>query len=98
VIADQGGDPLIFSRDSGRILFAEHGMGSWEPDELFPDLATMAACLGAIGNVVVEAGDLFAGDDGYIGASFRETAQSVLTNILGASDEAEMVLGSLGWG
>jgi hypothetical protein len=61
-------------------------------------LTPMAACLGAIGTVVVEAGDRFTDDDGYIGASFRQTAGSVLADILGSNDKAETVLGLLGWG
>jgi hypothetical protein len=98
VVGDQGGDPLIFSRETGKILFAEHGTGSWEPDELFSDLSTMSGCLGAMGTVVAQAGDHFTDDDGYIGPSFRQAAESALTGLLGSLDEARNVLASLGWG
>ena len=59
VVADQGGDPFILSRSSGVVLIAEHGAGSWDPAELFPDMNTMAACLGYLGSIVQVAGDDF---------------------------------------
>lgn len=98
VVADQGGAPFILSCQTGRILFAEHGTGLWEPGELFVDLITMAYCLVALGEVVLEAGDRFTDDDGYISAQFHRAAKQVLANILGTTAEADAVLASLGWG
>ncbi|MGC4091933.1 MAG: hypothetical protein QM756_29430 [Polyangiaceae bacterium] len=97
VVGDHGGDPLIFSRKTSRILFAEHGAGSWDAFELFPDLLTMTCCLGAMGTVVVEAGERFS-DDGYIVPRFREKAEAALADLLGSRNRADAVLATFGWG
>jgi hypothetical protein len=57
VVASEGSNPFILSRSSGRVLHDEVGRGVWKPAELFPDLNTMAASLGQLGALVVEAGD-----------------------------------------
>jgi len=53
VIADEGGDPFIFDGASGRVLFAIHGTGNWDARPLFTDVNIAAACLAAIGAIVV---------------------------------------------
>jgi hypothetical protein len=49
----ESGDPFIFVRSSSVVLHAYHGEDEWDPVEMFPDLNTMAACLGELGGVRV---------------------------------------------
>ena len=97
VVGDQGGDPLIFSRATGEILFAEHGAGRWEPKPLFPDLTAMAACLGMLGEIVVAAGDGFTDDRDRIVREHRNRAIETLQEALGSKSKAQNVLKILGW-
>jgi hypothetical protein len=97
VVADQGGDPFILSRECGAVLHDEHGRGVWEPGELFPDLATMAACLGQLGEVVVSAGKGFTDKDCRICPEHWEAARAGLQRLLGSALDAEAILAALGW-
>jgi hypothetical protein len=98
VVADQGGDPFIFSRASGRVLHAVHGTGAWEPGKIFADLNTMAACLGHLGAVVVSAGAAFTDDDCLIRPEYRERALVGLRQLVGSTSETESILETLAWG
>jgi hypothetical protein len=98
VVADQGGDPFILSRASGRVLHAVHGTGVWEPEEMFADLNTMAACLGHLGVVATSAGEAFTDADCLIRLEPREQALVGLRQLLGSTSEAESILETLGWG
>ncbi len=95
VVADEGADPFIYCH--GRILFAHHGEGGWEPCELYPDIVTMAACMGTLGSVVLNAGEKFSDDDGYIRPEFRTEAISRLTEIIKNKTEAEIIVETAGW-
>ncbi len=97
VVADQGGDPFILSRTSGKVLFAEHGGGAWDLIELFPDLNTMAACLGELGAVVVSAGESFTDEDDFIRPKHRKRALAGLRSLTSSTSEAEFILESLDW-
>ena len=83
VIADQGADPFIFSRETGGVSLAEHGEGTWEPVPLFPNLNAMAACLGLIGSWV---------DSGEVGSVLAK-----LTTLLGEPAESGRILSALGF-
>ena len=98
MVADQGGDPFILSRSSGPVLHDEHGRGVWEPGELFPDLNTMAACLGQLGAVVAAAGEGFTDEDCRIRADWHAEAHAGLRRLLGSAAAADCVLSALGWG
>ncbi len=98
VVGNEAGDPFIFSRASGRILMAQHGQGSWEPHPLFPDVTAMVACLAALGSIVKSAGESFTDEDGNITPIQRERGLREIGALLGASGDAEAVLGLLGWG
>ena len=98
VVADQGGDPFILSRSSGTVLYAEHGAGAWEPCEMFPDLNTMAACLGQLGVVAVSAGEKFTDEDSLIRPEYRERALAGLGQLVPLSSDGDTILKSLGWG
>jgi hypothetical protein len=84
VVGDQGCDPLIVSRASGKVLLAEQGTGEWAPVELFPDLTSMAACLATVGNF--DAGEIEA-------ASLR----SELAALLDQESGVDRVLVALGY-
>lgn len=97
VIADEGGDPFIVSRSSGVVLHARHGTGIWRPGRLFPDLNTMAACLGYLGAVVHDADDEFTDADCFIRPEHLERAQAGLREFLSRTEDAKYVLEVLGW-
>jgi hypothetical protein len=98
VVADQGGDPFILSRSSGVVLHDQHGRGAWDPSEIFPDLETMAACLGQLGAVVVSAGEGFTDEDCRIRAEFHAEALAGLRRLVGLPMDAKSILEALGWG
>ncbi len=89
VIADVNADPFILDTDSGRILFAMHGTGKWEPDELAPDLWTLAAALAAVGQVYLDADEDLRDDDWVIKPLHRDAAIGQLTAVLGDQGDAE---------
>ncbi|MGA2499438.1 MAG: hypothetical protein ABSH20_16985 [Tepidisphaeraceae bacterium] len=92
VVADEGGDPFIFSRSSGVILHAYHGEGVWDAGEIFPDLNTMAACLAGLGAIALEAGKELTDDDCNIRPMYRKRALVRLRALLGSTLRAERVL------
>jgi hypothetical protein len=98
VVADQGGDPFIFSASSETVLFAYHGEGTWDAGKMFPNLNVMAAVLATLGTIVSDAADSFTDDDFNIRPQHREGAAVRLADILESRSEAESVLGILGWG
>ncbi len=95
VVADEGADPFIYYH--GRILFALHGEGAWEPREIYPDINSMAACMATLGSVVVNAGNEFTDDESFIRPEFRAEAISRLTTLLGSENEAEIIIETAGW-
>jgi hypothetical protein len=97
VIADQGGDAFIFDRTSGRILFALHGQGVWEPRPCFPNPPTMAACIGILGNIVREAGKNFTDSDCLVRPEYRERAISAIADIVGTRSDAGVIMESACW-
>lgn len=97
VVADEGGDPFILSRSTGKISLAMHGTGVWEPHDIFPDIRTMTACLAAMGALVVSAGDDFTDDECDIRPEHRETALQRLGELLDSASAAREALGRLGW-
>ena len=97
VVADEGGDPYIYDADTRQVLFAQHGMGTWEAGELYANLNTMAACLATLGNVILNAEE-FTDDDERVKPQYREQAVSLLAELLGSRSEAEAIVETAGWG
>ena len=97
VIADEGADPYIFDTKTTRILFAQHGSGEWDADEIYGDINTMAACVATLGSIIVDP-DNFEDDDCNINPDCRIDAVDRLTNILGNKTEAESIVEMAGWG
>jgi hypothetical protein len=98
VVADEGGDPFIVSRSSGCVLLAQHGTGTWDPGEVFPDIGTMAACLAILGGIVRDAGESLTDERSYIRPESHAFAQRQLAEVLADEGAAEGVLAALGWG
>ena|ERR1051326_8524122 len=96
VIADQGGDPFIFSRTTSRILHAYHGEGVWEPDQIFESLPEMATSLAILGEIVGSAGREFTDEDSLIRPQFREEARARILAFAGPS-RADEIVACLGW-
>jgi hypothetical protein len=96
VIAEEGGDPFIFSRKSGIVIHAFHGDGVWEPEEMFASLSEMAVTFAILGEIVVSAGQSLTDDDSMILEKYRNEAQSRVAEYTG-SDRALSVLSDLGW-
>lgn len=98
VVADGGADPFILSRSTGRVLYAMHGSGSWEPEELFDDLGQMAATLTAIGGVCASAARDLTDDDSLIRPRWRAFLEADIDAALGSYGRAPDVLATLGLG
>jgi hypothetical protein len=96
VVGDEGGDPLIYDSDTETVLQAIHGEGTWDPDEAFPDLNSMAACLATIGTVVVEAGNDLTDEESYIKSKYCSQLRKRLGRILESPEHVELVLLGLG--
>lgn len=97
VIADCGGDPFILSRSTGQVLFAEHGMGTWEPSAIFPSIDVMAAALCAIGSIAACAGPDLTDEESYVRPIWRGRIEAELDDILEPGTAGEL-LQTLGWG
>lgn len=98
VVADHGADPYIFSRSDGCVLLAQHGEGTWNPQRLFEDLNSMAACLAILGTVVSDAGLALTDEQSFILPRYRQLALQRLEELLGSSTAAVSVVESAGWG
>jgi hypothetical protein len=94
VIAEQGGDPFIYQKSSGNILFAFHGAGLWKPRFFAKDLITAVGSLAAVANefVSLEEGD-FDNDEPTIGAIKK--IKIALATVIEDHEQAEKML--LAW-
>jgi hypothetical protein len=97
VVADEGADPFIYSRSSGKILHTFHGQGEWQPSELFSGLPAMVTSFAILGEIVVSAGDDFTDENSYIYERFIIVAKEELSRVLNSEVEAEAVLDTFGW-
>lgn len=95
VIADQNADPFILDTETGRILYAMHGTGAWDPYEVAPDLYTLAAALAAVGVVFLEADEDLRDDDWAVKPEHRLRAVRELAAVLGDAQDAENFLAVL---
>lgn len=98
VIADEGGDPFIFSRSEGTILHAYHGEGVWEPEQMFNSLIEFVTTLAIMGDIVALAGRALTDADSMILPRYREIARTRLAELLRSQERAKEIILSLGWG
>ena len=96
VVGDQGADPFIFSRATGRIFHAYHGEGIWKPDEIFENLPEMVTSFAIIGEIVERAGTDLTDDDSLIRPRYLEEALARMRAFTGATRAVE-IAASLGW-
>jgi hypothetical protein len=97
VIADEGGDPFIFSRASSVILHAYHGDGAWEPVQMFDSLIEMAMTFAVIGDIVVSAGYSLTDGDSMILPRYREAARARIGEFLDSHERTDTIVSRLGW-
>lgn len=97
VIADQNADPFILDLDSGQVLFAFHGAGTWEATVLTEDLPTFVAVLAAVGTVYLEADDDLEDDDGELRPVHRDAALQAAAAVLGDVEAADTFFETLEW-
>jgi hypothetical protein len=98
VIADQGGDPFIFSRSGGGFLHAVHGEGVWEPIRMWDSLVEMATTLAIIGEIVNTSGQELTDADSLIFPRYRQAARQRIGEVLNSEGGADVLLERLGWG
>ncbi|MEG0182588.1 MAG: hypothetical protein RR704_03900 [Stenotrophomonas sp.] len=97
VIADQNADPFILDLDSGQVLFAFHGAGTWEATVLTEELPTFVAVLAAVGTVYLKAGDDLEDDDGELRPAHRDAALQAAAAVLGDDEAADTFFETLEW-
>lgn len=97
VVADERGDPFIFSSTTGKVYYAVHSGGPWEPIELFPDLASMAGSLALLGVVFNEAGEDISDHDLHVKPQYLARARDGLGEFLPDAAAVQKVLDTLGW-
>jgi hypothetical protein len=97
VIADQGGEPFIFSRSTGKILYALHGQGFWQAEELFENLEQMVTTIAILGAIVIQAGEDFTDDECYLNSKYVNKAREQIAPVVGSNTAAETILSTLDW-
>lgn len=97
VIADEGGDPFIFSRATGAILHAYHGEGVWEPALIFNNLVEMVTTFAIIGDIVASAGRDLTDNNSIILPRHREAARMRISEFLQSDKRAVTITSSLDW-
>lgn len=97
VVADQGGDPFIFSRHSGTILHAFHGEGTWAPVEVFGNLPELVASVAILGELSHEAGRDLADENSILRSRYVQIAHERLSHFVGSRTKANLILSRLGW-
>ncbi|HCN31120.1 MAG TPA: hypothetical protein DIT64_20880, partial [Verrucomicrobiales bacterium] len=97
VIADEGGDAFIYSRNDTTISHAYHGEGVWSPKPLFASIEHMAACFSIMGEIAGSAGLDFTDSESFILPCYIEEAEARMTEITKDSSHTERVLTRLGW-
>ncbi|WP_395749956.1 hypothetical protein [Prosthecobacter sp.] len=97
VVADEGGDPFIFSLSAKTILHAYHGEGSWNPEPIFNRLGDMVFCFATLGHIVARNPDQLTDEDDMIQPQHIESARNRMVSELGSTEKAEFILASMAW-
>jgi hypothetical protein len=98
VVGSEGGDPYIFDVESGTVLFARHGEGTWRPRKCYPNLPLMVSCLSTLSAIRRAAGKDFVDEDCFVQPKYREAAIAAITKIAGSAAAAKRVVSRAGWG
>jgi hypothetical protein len=97
VIAAQNADPFILDLQTGQVLFAFHGAGTWDAAVLADDLPTFLAVLAAVGTVYQAAGEELEDDDGELRPEHRDAAVQAAAAVLGNDEAADAFFDTLEW-
>src|SRR5262249_39248685 len=97
VIASEGGDPFIFLQDTEKILYAHHGIGLWEPNDLFNDLPLMVISPAILGVIKITARQDFNDPESNIKEQYQIEAKQRINSISQSLVETNKILSSLGW-
>ena len=88
---------FVTSLGAEQVSYAVHGTGVWDPKFLFPDMATMVACLAVPGLIVSEAGEDFTDDECLIRPQYLADAVAQVAEMVGSPTAAKVVLSTLAW-
>ena len=83
VIASSNADPLIYNSDTGSVMFARHGSGTWEPITLFCNLEEMHRCFSLVADIVTQADEELYDDDFNIKELYVSSIKESIKNFLG---------------
>jgi hypothetical protein len=97
VIADEGGDPFIISREKGCILHDLHGQGAWDPNEFVSDILTFAGSIASLGVIVAETKLMLTDADFHIKKEYMQRARRDLELFLESPEDIEAFLFMVGW-
>jgi hypothetical protein len=97
VIADEGADPFILSRSTGRVFCDLHGQGIWRPVPIFDDLAVMVYCFAVLGGIAVREGENLFDKNSNIRTTFLDEALERISRIVGTTANGAEILKRLGW-
>jgi hypothetical protein len=92
-----GGEPFMFSRSTGKILYALHGQGFWQVEELFETLEQMVTTIAIFGAIVIQAGEDFMDDKCYLNPRYVTEAREQIAQVIGSNAAAETILSTLDW-
>jgi hypothetical protein len=96
VLADIGGDPLIYSMERKVVFHAYHGERTWKPHPLFRTLSAMAFAIVVLGTIVRIAGERFTDEDSFITEEYLQEARQRLRTALSDAD-VDLILRRLEW-
>lgn len=91
VIAEQGGDPFIYDKSTGHVLFAFHGAGKWEPTFFAKDLNTAIGALATVATSYCALDDDQFDDEALVETGYH-SIRTDLAAALGSIDEAQRML------
>ncbi len=98
IVADNGEDPFILSRATGKIFFTYHDEPSWSPVGHFASIEDMVTCILILGLVVRRvSNDDFVDNEGLIRPQYVDEALRLFTEYFGSESEAYSTLSIFEW-
>jgi len=92
VIADEGADPFILSRATGRVLSDLHGQGVWRAVPIFDDLAVMICSFAVLGGIAVREGENLFDEHSDIRTTFLDEAIEQISRNVGMTANGTEIL------
>lgn len=91
VIAEQGGDPFIYDKATGHVLFAFHGAGKWDPVFFAKDLNTAIGALATVSTSYCALDEDYFDDEAVVERGLQRI-KGDLAVALGSHTEAQRML------